>query len=297
MATRAETGAPDAPKGSLSPIRLPAIISEFLGSLFIELVAGVITIVSADSGLVTGAMGVGFAFTTVMFIFRGVSGAHMNPAVTVGVMASSPPLAYDFNLIQGLAYILCQVSGAVTGALLCAHLVPMEVDVIDRPATDSEPASHHVRSVSFLARGVLSSDHGLSVFIFELVCTFAIVWTYFATMIDQRSRKRTGGFGPLAVGLGIIVGILAEGPGTGGAGPRHPLSFFPRSARAGRTTRMRRAHGCVRAPAAHAHYTGCCSRGPRFAGAFLGRHAWFLARWRGAAYSRFAAMRACEQRA
>jgi glycerol uptake facilitator-like aquaporin len=206
----------DASKGSMSPIRLPAIIAEFLGSLFIELVAGVITVVSADSGLVTGAMGVGFAFTTVMFIFRGVSGAHMNPAVTMGVMASSPPLAYEFNLIQGLAYIVSQVSGAVAGAVLCAHLVPMEVDIVDRSGSADEPAVHHTRSVSFLARGVLSSDHGLSVFLFELICTFAIVWTYFATMIDPRSRKRTGGFGPLAVGLGIIVGVLAEGPGTGG---------------------------------------------------------------------------------
>jgi glycerol uptake facilitator-like aquaporin len=143
----------------------------------------------------------------------------MNPAVTIGVMASSPPLAYDFNYIQGLCYIFCQLFGSVLGATLCSHLVPLDIDIVDQPATENAPAVHHEGSVTFMTRGVLSGNHGLSVFIFELICTFALVWTFFATMIDQRNRKRTGGFGPLAVGLGIIVGVLAEGPGTGGAKP------------------------------------------------------------------------------
>jgi aquaporin Z len=203
-------------KGSTNPLHMHALVAEFLGTFFIEFFTGAITVVSATTGLVTGAMGIGFSFVSMMFIFRGVSGAHLNPAVTIGVMASSPPLSYEFNLIQGLAYIFCQLFGSVTGAVMVSHLIPMEADIIDEPATEDSPAVHHKGSVTFMTRGVLSGDHGLSVFIFELVCTFAIVWAYFATMIDTRSRRRTGGFGPVAVGLGIIVGVLAEGPGTGG---------------------------------------------------------------------------------
>jgi hypothetical protein len=115
-----------------------------------------------------------------------------------------------------------------------------------------EPAVHPTRSEPFLARGVLSSDHGLSVFL-------AIAWTYFATMIDHQSRKRTGGFGPLVVGLGIIEGVLAEGPGAGGARPMHPLCPFSRCTQRWKSARMRRA------PAAHARDAGCCAPGSRFA--------------------------------
>jgi len=198
-----------------SPLRLQALVAEFLGTFIIEFLVGACTVVSASSGLVAGALGIGFSFTAVMFMMRGVSGAHLNPAVTIGIMASSPPLAYDFNPIQGIAYIFCQLFGSITGAVMVSHLIPMQADIVDVPAADGLPSVHHQGSVTFMTRGVLSGDHGLSVFIFELICTFAIVWVYFATMIDHRSRRRAGGFGPLAVGLGIIVGVLAEGPGTG----------------------------------------------------------------------------------
>lgn len=206
-------------EGSQSPIRLHALVAEFLGTFFIEFIAGACTIASAQAGLVPGALGIGFSFTAVMFVMRGVSGAHLNPAVTMGIMVSQPPLAYEFNLIQGIAYIFCQFFGSILGAVLCAHLIPMGIDGTDQPATeggnDAGAVPHTPGSVTFMTRGVLSGDHGVSVFIFELICTFAIVWVFFATMIDHRSRKRTGGFGPVAVGLGIIVGVLAEGPGTG----------------------------------------------------------------------------------
>jgi len=221
-----------------SPLRVNALIAEFLGTFIIEFLVGACTVVSgsASSGLISGALGIGFSFTSVMFMMRGVSGAHLNPAVTIGIMASSPPLAYDFNPIQGVAYIFSQLFGSITGAIMVSHLIPMEADIVDTPATDDSPAVHHEGSVTFMTRGVLSGDHGLSVFIFELICTFAVVWVYFATMIDHRSRRRAGGFGPLAVGLGIIVGIIAEGPGTGGGTPCpnrlwHTHVFFVADAR------------------------------------------------------------------
>ena len=198
-----------------SPVQGKALAAEFLGTFFIEFVTAACTVVSANSGLVTGAVGIGFSFTTIGFIMRGASGAHLNPAVTLGVMAADPPLAYEFNKISGFAYIVCQLAGSILGALLCSRVIPLSIDIVDEPATTDSPAIHHKGSVTFMVRGVLSADHGLSVFIFELVCTFALVWVYFATMIDQRSRRRSGGFGPLAIGLGITVGVLAEGPGTG----------------------------------------------------------------------------------
>jgi glycerol uptake facilitator-like aquaporin len=210
-----------------SPIRLRPLLSEFIGTFFIEFLAAACTVVSANSGLVSGALGIGFSFTVIMFMTRAASGAHMNPAVTLGVMATSPSLGYFFNNIQGLGYIFCQLLGSFSGAAVCSSIIPLTVEIVDAPATEDTPAVHHKGSVMFISRGVLSVDHGLSVFLFEFFCTFAIVWVYFATMIDHRSRRRSGGFGPLAVGLGIAVGVLAEGPGTGGTRRMRPCCMLP----------------------------------------------------------------------
>jgi hypothetical protein len=79
------------------------------------------------------------------------------------------------------------------------------------------------KTLTFIIHGSLSAEHGLSVFLFEFVCTFALVWVYFATAIDERSGLRM--FAPLAVGFAMLAGIIAEGPGTGASlSPARTLS-------------------------------------------------------------------------
>ena len=164
-------------------LRVPALVGEFLGCFILEFLTGCLTVNEVDgrssSGLVTEALGIGFSYTVAMFIMRGVSGAHLNPAVTLGIMATCPPLAYEFNPIQASAYIFCQLGGSILGAIMSVHLIPMGSsvkDAISSEDSEGEAYVHKSGTVTFGAIGSLTNEHGVSVFIFEFVCTFTIVW-------------------------------------------------------------------------------------------------------------------------
>ena len=95
--------------------------AEFLGTLILILLGnGVVANVSlkkskAEGGgwiVVTAAWGLAVAIAA--YTTGWVSGAHINPAVTIGFAATG---ALDWALVPG--YILAQMLGAIVGAMLC----------------------------------------------------------------------------------------------------------------------------------------------------------------------------------
>ena len=95
--------------------------AEFLGTLILILLGnGVVANVSlkkskAEGGgwiVVTAAWGLAVAIAA--YTTGWVSGAHLNPAVTIGFAAIG---SLDWALVPG--YILAQMLGAIVGAMLC----------------------------------------------------------------------------------------------------------------------------------------------------------------------------------
>jgi glycerol uptake facilitator-like aquaporin len=127
------------------------------------------------------------------------------------------------GIANSLIFIGCQFFGSIFASFLAKWLLPL--CVMD-PTTGEFPNPLKCapdKVLTFIIQGSLSADHGLSVFLFEFVCTFALVWVYFATAIDERSGCRM--FTPLAVGFVMSAGIIAEGPGTGASmSPARTLS-------------------------------------------------------------------------
>lgn len=66
-----------------------------------------------DSGLIVIAFGWAIAVFTAVFISADISGAHLNPAVTVGLAAAGK---FDWATVPG--YVLAQLLGAMVGQLL-----------------------------------------------------------------------------------------------------------------------------------------------------------------------------------
>jgi len=154
------------------------LVSEFIGTAL--LVAAVIgSGIMADRlsngntalALLANTTATGAALVALILTFGPISGAHLNPAVTLAV-AMEGGLAYA----QGAAYVIAQILGGLTGTVM-AHLM------FGLPAMFS---SHHVRS-------------GRAQFASEFIATFGLL-----SVIWGCSRSRAAAV-PFAVGAYITA--------------------------------------------------------------------------------------------
>ena len=171
--------------------------AEFIGSFALTFVgAGSILALGfagADS-LLTVAVAHGLVLAIFVTALGHVSGAHFNPAVTLGFLVTrriSAPMAVVYWISQF-------VGGAAAAAAL-------------RLAFDDRIADGMNLGAPTLADGVAVGE-GLWL---EIVMTFFLVLVVFATAVDPRGAfKYVAGF---AIGLTVGVDILVGGPLTGAA--------------------------------------------------------------------------------
>ncbi len=190
----------------MSNLRAP--LAEFLGTFFLCF-AGIAAILSNTSavggnpGLLGIALAHGLALSIAVNAFGGVSGAHFNPAVTAGMLATGRISASNAGV-----YVLFQLAGATAAAAICKAAFP-EAAVTAANLGIPLPAP----SVS---TGVIV--------ILEFVMTFLLMTAIFGTAIDTRGQAvKIGGFG---VGLTVTFDILAGGAMTG-ASMNPARSFGP----------------------------------------------------------------------
>src|SRR5258707_3613409 len=85
-------------------------IAEFIGTFFLVLTIGC-TGIGAGSGVIA-PLAIGAALMVMVFAGGHISGAHYNPAVTLGVLIRG-----RLNVPDVLPYILAQLAAAPTAAL------------------------------------------------------------------------------------------------------------------------------------------------------------------------------------
>jgi MIP family channel proteins len=187
--------------------RNPAL-AEFLGTFFLCF-AGIGAILSATptvgggGGLVAIALAHGLALSVAVNAFGGISGAHFNPAVTAGMLATG-------RIAGGPAgvYVLAQLAGATVAAALCKAIFPA--------AAVSEATLGIPLPAPWASAG--------TVLTVEFILTFLLVVAIFGTAVDERGKAvKIGGFG---IGLTVAFDILAGGPVTG-ASMNPARSFGP----------------------------------------------------------------------
>lgn len=116
-----------------------------------------------------------------------VSGGHLNPAVTFGVL-----LGGKIRPAEAVLYWISQLLGATAAAYACCWLLGQEAVAKGTPQ---------------LAQGV-SMGQGIAV---EAILTFFLVFVVYGTGVSARGPK----IGGLAIGLTIAIDILFGGPLTG----------------------------------------------------------------------------------
>ncbi|MHA7140759.1 MIP/aquaporin family protein [Arthrobacter sp. Sr33] len=181
---------------------LEAFVAEMFGTMLLLLLG---TGVVANVAL-AGTKGNNGGFLMVNFgwglgVFAGVyvaalSGAHLNPAVTVGLLVNSDIEALgpdiDKTFINVLLYFAAQLIGAMIGAFLCWLAYKQHFDAEPDPAN----------KLGVFSTGPAIRSNAWNV-ITEVIGTFVLVFVVISF------AGTPSGLGPLAVAL-LVVGIGAS---------------------------------------------------------------------------------------
>jgi len=172
-------------------------IAELLGTFFLVFI-GTLAITTQGLGLGASTLTVGLAFGVgalgAAYSFGHISGAHINPAVTVSLAVRG-----KFPWRDVMAYVIAQLIGAIFAALLNANIVGKTLAVgTSLGATYPNPALPVVYGV----------DASIAALICEIVTTFILV----LTILSVTEKEASSGFAGLAIGLilGMNVTIAAN---------------------------------------------------------------------------------------
>jgi MIP family channel proteins len=180
-----------------------SLLSEFIGTLLLTLVCTSpgLQITSKPVPDLHGALAAGLVVATIVVGFGHISGAHINPAVTVSLL-----VANETNILRAFFYIGAQLLGAIAASSLLRSLAP--------------PLAQANLGMTMVTEGISVTQ----AFVVEFIITFMLCYTVHA-VCDKR-RDDIGGSKALAVGLVVVVGCLFGGPYTG-ASMNPARSFGP----------------------------------------------------------------------
>lgn len=136
------------------------------------------------AGLVAAALSHAFALFVAVSVGANISGGHVNPAVTFGAF-----LGGKISFARSILYWIAQCLGAVVACLLLSF------------------------STGGLPTSAFALSSGVSVWnalVFEIVMTFGLVYTVYATAVDPK-KGDIGIIAPLAIGFIVGANILAGG--------------------------------------------------------------------------------------
>lgn len=169
-----------------------------------------------STAAVSAGISTGFAATALIFAFGGLSGAHFNPAVTIGAMVGG-----KIDAVLGLLYIVLQLLAALLAVGTLVFLFPgsgTAASLVLSPASDANSGQ---------------------AFLFEFILTFILVFVIYATAMGIKtavtesdvesqedlseliaSNKQKLNFAPIAIGL--TLGFLCFLGGTVSGGCFNP---------------------------------------------------------------------------
>ncbi|MFF4226545.1 MIP family channel protein [Streptomyces sp. L500] len=182
---------------NLDPVKTRTAASEFLGTLLLVLFAVGSVVLAADYiGVVGIALTFGFTLLALVYALGPVSGCHLNPAVTLGLL-----LERRITIHTAIEYWIAQLVGGIVGAAIL-FLIAKQVPGIKTDGTFG--------SNGYADRSAVHINTG-GAFLAEVVLTFLLVFVVLAVT----HRVAVVGFGGLAIGLALAVDHLVGVPLTG----------------------------------------------------------------------------------
>jgi MIP family channel proteins len=178
---------------------LKQCVAEFVGTFALIFIGvGVIanhSNLNSNAGLLAVALAHSLTIDVMVSATGGISGGHLNPAVTFGLLVGG-----KIDLKRSVAYWVSQLAGAVIAAAMVAWLLG---------SSDVSGKDLVFKGTPALGKG----STGIQSIGIEAVLTFFLVFVVYGSAVDVRAPK----IGGLAIGLTVALDILFGGPFTGGA--------------------------------------------------------------------------------
>ncbi len=174
------------------------LIGETLGTMILVLIGcGSAVLMGGQIGMLGISLAFGLAYIAVSYGFGAMSGAHLNPAVSFGMV-----MAGRMRLAGFVAYSVAQIFGAILGAWF--------VYMIATGKADYSIASNGMAQNGF-GPGYLGEYSRSAAMLFEIVMTYVFVTVFLGTT----RPGTTTGFAGLAIGLTLTAIHLVGIPVTG----------------------------------------------------------------------------------
>ena len=143
-----------------------------------------------------GLLGVSFAFgltvMTMAFAIGHISGCHLNPAVTLGLVAGGRHPAKEAP-----AYIVAQVIGAIAGAGV--------LYLIATGTTGSGASASFDVAAGFASNGFGEHSPGGYTLVAALIAEVVLTFVFLMIIMGATDKRAPAGFAPIAIGLGLTL--------------------------------------------------------------------------------------------
>jgi len=178
--------------------------AEFIGTFSLVLFGCGSAVIAATSrvgpigiGLLGISIAFGFAVVAMAYAIGGISGCHINPAVTIGVLTAGKMTAKD-----AIGYIIAQCLGAILGAAIL-YLIASGRPEFTLPEWGL--------GANGWGEGYLGNYNILSAFVIEAVMTFLFIFVILGTTSKFGNSAMAG----LAIGVTLMLIHLVTIPVTG----------------------------------------------------------------------------------
>ncbi len=163
-------------------------LAEFIGTFTLVLFGcGAAVIAGADIGLTGISFAFGLALIGMAYGIGPVSGCHINPAVSLGMVAAG-----RMSFAEAVPYMVAQVAGAVAAAAVLAAIATGKADY---------SIAENGLGQNGWGAGYLGEYSMAAAFIFEVVATFL----FMVVILGATGSTAPAAIAGLAIGLTLVV--------------------------------------------------------------------------------------------
>jgi len=180
--------------------------AEFLGTaVLVFLAVGAAILGGALGGplgvLIGGAIAFGIVIVAMAYTIGGISGCHLNPAVSFGLFAAGKMKGKDL-----IFYIIAQIAGAIMGALILFAIFELTGGIVADSYVNLAQGSNHFEQLNYTFINALFA--GLLI---EMALTYVFVFVIIMVTSKMGNKKLAG----IVIGVTLTVVHLVGIPLTG----------------------------------------------------------------------------------